>query len=1070
MTGNLPKHTDSVLNCRFAPLFLCGCLALLLASQWARGQAESATLLGTVRLEDGAPAGNVEITIRRPDTNETYSLLTGSGGNYRRDSLAAGAYEIQVAARGHAGLLRVGVQLLVGQVLREDFVLIPGDENEVRVQESGWVPSGSDRDDRGLVIDREKLETLPVASRDIGQLVDMAPGASRTSSGRRRGVKVMGMRRRDNLLYIDGTLFTHGDGGTTFQASTDALQEFDIKSGLYSAEYGIRPGAQIVAVTKSGTNAYHGSLYWFHRNDNLDARNFFEQEKKEFKRNQMGATLGGPILLPGLFKGTDRAWFFLSHQYRSIRETRPLTGVVPTRDEKKGLFSSPIPDPSTGAPFPNNRIPENRFDPVALKLLPIWPDPNTVGPLNFTSPDSVSPTDNPQIIARVDLKTSDVSRWSGRFVWDSRPITSARAVSIFSSTSPLATYGQSISYSRNLGSRDINVASIHLFRRPYESVPSNPLPNLAGRLGIDELLLAEVDRHGVPRTRITGFAGIGDQTLAGRAALGNWQVKDDLVLPRGNHTLKLGLEYRQHFNQYGQHRRSEFDFYNRYTGNGWGDFLLGHLAQSQLGGEINRGRFHQNSIYAYLSDEWRVTPGLDLNLGLRYELRLPWVDLRGFMANFDPATGRLHPELLDLDLAPGETGRFRPRMPLIQWNRLGGIQPRLGLALRLGERTVLHTGAGLYSNEPDVGMVSRLGRNPRPGAERLIFESDLETPLLSLSDPFPETGRAAAVPDHYGVETPLPLATTQSWGLSLQHRLFRELMINAGYHGSHTIHRVETVSLNDAAPGTGDRQQRRPFSDLQNVQMPQADGGAWYHGLQLQVEKAPGAHGLSLLASFSWSRLIEIGASDVGSHHPTFFRSRNMDLEATRGLADFHVPRRLLMSVGYELPFGSDGTLSRPEWISNLVRNWSLRVISSAQDGPWITINLPGDPLDVGSVASQWPDRIRDANLPESRRVPTRWFDTEAFRLPRAFHYGDAGKSTVEGPGLINLDVSLRRSFRLEEERRIELRLEVFNAANRANFAVGRSDPAIEFGTTGFGSIGRALPGRQIQLGFKAYF
>ena len=1004
---------------------MVGCLTLLLASQGARGQAESATLLGTVRLEDG----------------------------------------------GHVGLLRVGVQLLVGQVLREDFVLIPGDENEVRVQESGWVPSGSDRDDRGLVIDREKLETLPVASRDIGQLVDMAPGASRTSSGRRRGVKVMGMRRRDNLLYIDGTLFTHGDGGTTFQASTDALQEFDIKSGLYSAEYGIRPGAQIVAVTKSGTNAYHGSLYWFHRNDNLDARNFFEQEKKEFKRNQMGATLGGPILLPGVFKGTDHAWFFFSHQYRSIRETKPLTGVVPTRDEKKGLFSSPIPDPSTGAPFPNNRIPKNRFDPVALKLLPIWPDPNTVGPLNFTSPDSVSPTDNPQIIARVDLKTSDVSRWSGRFVWDSRPITSARAVSIFSSTSPLSTYGQSISYSRNLGSRDINVASIHLFRRPYESVPSNPLPNLAGRLGIDELLLAEVDRHGVPRTRITGFAGIGDQILAGRAALGNWQVKDDLVLPRGNHTLKLGLEYRQHFNQYGQHGRSKFDFYNRYTGNGWGDFLLGHLAQSQLGGEINRGRFHQNSIYAYLSDEWRVTPGLDLNLGLRYELRLPWVDLRGFMANFDPATGRLHPELLDLDLAPGETGRFRPRMPLIQWNRLGGIQPRLGMALRLGERTVLHTGAGLYSNEPDVGMISRMGRNPRPGSR----ETDLQNPiwqrrLLSLSDPFPETGRAAAVPDHYGVETPLPLATTQSWGLSLQHRLFRELMINAGYHGSHTIHRLETVSINDADPGPGDRQPRRPYPHLQTVHVPQADGGAWYHGLQVQVEKAPGRYGLSLLASFNWSRLIEIGASNVGSYHLAFFRSRNVPLEATRGVADFHVPRRLLLSLGYDLPFGSGGTLPRQGWISKLVRNWSLRAISSAQDGPWLTVQRPGDPLDVGSVASQWPDRIRDANLPRNQRVPTRWFDTDAFRLPPVFQYGNAGRSTVEGPGLINLDVSLRRTFRFEGERRFELRLEAFNAANRANFSVGRGDPATEFGTTGFGSIGRALPGRQIQLGFKAYF
>ena len=1055
---------------RYVPILLGGCLALLLANQWARGQAESATLLGTVRMEDGDPAGNVEISIRRPATNESYSLLTGPGGNYRRDSLAAGNYEIQVAAPGCVGQLRIGVRLLVGQTLREDFDLIPGDENEVRVQESGWVPSGSDRDDRGLVIDREKLESLPVASRDIGQLVDLAPGAARTSSGRRRGVKVMGMRRRDNLLYIDGTLFTHGDGGTSFQASTDALQEFDIKSGLYSAEYGIRPGAQIVAVTKTGTNAYHGSLYWFHRNDNLDARNFFEHEKKEFKRNQMGATLGGPILLPGLFRGTDRAWFFLSHQHRSIRETKPLTGVVPTLDERKGIFSTPITDPSTGAPFPGNRIPGNRFDPVALKLLPIWPDPNSVGPLNFTSPDSVSPIDNPQIIARVDLKTSGVSRWSGRFVWDSRPSFMARPVSIFSSNSPLATWGQSISYRRNLGSRDVNVASIHLYRRPYEAVAARPLPDLAGSLGIDQLVRTEVDRHGVPRMRITGFVGIGDLTLSGRTALGNWQVKDDLVLPRGDHTLKLGLEYRQHFNQYGQHRRSEFDFYSRYTGNAWGDFLLGHLARSQLGGEFNRGRFHQNSIYAYFSDEWRVKPGLDLNLGLRYELRLPWVDLRGFMSNFDPGAGRLHPPLQDLDLGPGETGRFQPGTPLIQWGRMAGIQPRLGLALRLGSRTVLHTGAGLYSNEPDVGMIARLGRNPRPGAERLIFKSALATPTLSLSDPFPRSGRDAAVPDHYGVETPLPLATTQSWGLSLQHRLFRELLINAGYHGSHTVHRLETVSFNDADPGPGDRQQRRPYPHLQTVQMPQADGGAWYHGLQVQVEKAPGHHGLSLLASFSWSRLIEIGASDLGSHNFPFFRSRNLSLEATRGLADFHVPRRLLLSLGYDLPFGSGGAGSGTGWIAGLARNWSLRVISSAQDGPWITVRLPGDPLDVGSVASQWPDRTRDANLPENQRVPTRWFDTEAFLLPPAFQYGNAGRSTVEAPGLINLDVSLRRTFRFEGERRFELRIEAFNAANRANFAVGRSDPATEFGTTGFGSIGRALPGRQIQLGFKAYF
>ena len=194
-----------------------------------------------------------------------------------------------------------------------------------------------------------------------------------------------------------------------------------MKTGLYSAEYGVRPGGQISAVTKSGSNQFHGNLYWFHRNDNLDARNFFEQRKAEFKRNQLGATLGGPILAPGLFDGRDRAWFFLSYQLRSIRETRPLTGVVPTDAEKRGEFPSPILDPAIGQFFPGDRLPEHRLDPVARKLLHFWPSPNTPGPLNFTSPDSKANLDNPQLISRLDFATTPGSRWTGRFIWDSSP-------------------------------------------------------------------------------------------------------------------------------------------------------------------------------------------------------------------------------------------------------------------------------------------------------------------------------------------------------------------------------------------------------------------------------------------------------------------------------------------------------------------------------------------------------------------------------------------------------------------------------------------------------------------------
>ncbi len=1033
---------------------------------WA--QMGTGTLLGTVQRETGDPAPSVEVAILRIDTNETYLLLTNAKGDYRRGGLPPGGYEISASLPGYGTQVRTHVQLLVGQSRQEDFRLFLGAPGASQSSRSQSVFSASSREDRGQVIDQEKLESLPVNTRDVGQLVSLAAGAAPSSEGRGSSVKVLGMRQRDNLTYIDGTLFTHGDGSSAFQASPDALQEFDVKTGLYSSEYGIRPGGQIVAVTKSGANDLHGSLFWFHRNDNLDARNFFEQEKAEFKRNQLGATLGGGLSLPGLLDGRDRAWFFFSYQLRSVRETKPLTGVVPTREEKQGQFASSIRDPHTGDLFSGNKIPSARFDPVAVKLLDYWPEPNTLGALNFTSPDSTSPLDNPQVITRIDLKTSDVSRWAGRFVWDGTHWTSTQPISTFSSRQPLSTWGQVLSYSRSLSSKAQNTTSLHWFRRPHEARPVQR--EVAQELGIPELLLSEVDRTGVPTIEIQGYTGIGDHTYLGPSSLGNWQAKNALSLVEGDHALKTGVHFRRHYNLYVTERRSRFTFFDRYTGNGFGDYLLGHVARSQLGGEASRGRFHQDSYYLYVQDTWKASPRLTLNLGVRYELRLPWRDKRGFMSNLDPVTGQLVPPLLDLELGPGETGRFQPDYPLIRWNKMAGFQPRLGLSLRLGEKTALRSGYGIYSNEPDLNNVLRLSRNPRPGVQRLIFNSGLETPSLRLSSPFPQEGADEAVPDHFGMETPLPLSRTQSWGLSLQHEISSRWFLDSGYHGSHSTHRIETVSLNDALPGTGDRQLRRPWSHLQGVYFPLADADSWYHGMHLQLERSPGPDGFYLLASFSWSQLIQTGGGTTGFFSRNGFRSRNLSLAATRGAADFHIPRRLVLSGGFDLPFGPNRALLHRGMASRVLRGWSIRAISSFQDGGARTAILPGDPLDVGSESSQWPDRIRDANLPSSERTPARWFDAAAFVLPPAFQYGNAGPGVIEAPGLFNLDISLRRTFLLGEERRFEARLEAFNATNRSNFVVNARQQTLQYGTSGFGVLARALPARQIQLALKFYF
>ncbi len=499
-----------------------------------------------------------------------------------------GKYRIRLEHVSFRTEVRRGVVLQLGQTQRQDFLLHAGLPQDVFESEAATSLLNSEKAEMGQVIDRKQLEDMPINSRDFTELATLAPGtapASSTSSfsSALGNIRVGGMRERDNITYVDGSIVP---SFSNFKPSVDALQEFEVKTGLYGADYGILPGGQIIAATKSGGNELHGNVFWFHRNDNLDARNFFEHEKQEFKRNQLGGTLGGPVYLPGMINGKDTAWFFVSYQLESVREVRPLTGVVPTAQEKMGHFANTIQDPLTGNPFPNNIIPEDRIDPVSRKLLTFWPAPNTPGALNYTSPDSHAPFDNPQLIARMDFKNSETSKWSGRFLWNSGPFLSIRPFSEFSSTQPLHIYGQSISNQRSFSTGIQNVASLHWSRRPYDAEISSPKTEIVQGLGVPELLEEEVDRTGVPTIEIQGFTGIGDISLLGRSVTGNWQVKDDIALQKGRHNIKAGVEFRQHYLFLAMARRSKFDFFDRYTGNGFADFLLGHPARSTSGGRI----------------------------------------------------------------------------------------------------------------------------------------------------------------------------------------------------------------------------------------------------------------------------------------------------------------------------------------------------------------------------------------------------------------------------------------------------------------------------------------------------
>jgi carboxypeptidase family protein/TonB-dependent receptor-like protein len=1052
---------------------------LMLFSFASAGYAQIGTssVVGRIVDEAGMPVANVDVQLLRGATNEAFRTVTTASGDYSLVSLPVDTYSLRASTEGFKTAVREKFTLEVGHTYRADFNLSPGDANEVVVLSGEISLLQTETPEFGEVIDNKKIESRPLNDRDVlGTLGALTPGMTpepgSKSSGTGSGLSfnVRGMRKSDNLLLVDGTMMSEGNGGVTFTANPDSVQEFEVKTGLYGAEYGIRPGGQFSMITKSGTNEFHGTLYEFLRNDNLDARNFFDRAgRPEFKRNQFGGGIGGPVRVPHLVDGRDHVWFFASYNGMRIRRLLSLTGVMPTPEQKQGQFHEPITDPLTGQPFPNDRIPAGRINPIAQKLLAFWPNPNTPGSLNYTSTNSSANQDNDQVIVKIDWKTSEKSRWSSRFIHDNAPFNSVNVIDTFRRVDPLSTWAQNITNSRVIGPRTVNDFGFHFFRRPYYAGGGKgPLAKGFGlTLGIPNFPLRPIDVDGVPSTTVTGFTLLGDRNFAGPVNIGNWEVRDNFAFDRGAHAFKAGYHFRRHYNFYALERRSSFRFEPRYSGNAFADFLLGLPTSTAQGDESVRGNFAQNGHYWYLQDSWKVNSATTLNLGLRYEYRAPWVDKRGFLSSFDPVQQDFVPALSDQPLLPYETGRFAAGEPVVRWHNRGGWLPRVGLAYRPTAQTVLKIGYGIYSNEPLIRVLQLLAENPRPNARSITFLSDPAKPTLSLSDPFNESTAVsgAALPNVGGFQNPLPQSLVHSWGASAQYELTPNTLFEIGYQGSHAVHELQLTSFNDAAPGLGPRQERRPNPSIQNYQVLLANGDNNFHGMEVKVQRRPGSSDLSLSLAYTWSKTINtVGGRSLTSGE-TGVISRNMPLLQNRGVDESNVPNRLALTASYHLPFGTGKTMLTDGFWGKLLGGWSVNGIVSVQSGPFITPRIVVDRLDVGSTDSSRPDVIRTPNLPKEQRTPEHWFDTSAFVMPAEFKYGNAGRSIIQTPGFMNLDVSVLRSFPIHEVR-LELRFEAFNATNHTNFGV----PEISFDTPSFGAIGSALDARQIQLGMKLHF
>ena len=754
-----------------------------------------------------------------------------------------------------------------------------------------------------------------------------------------------------------------------------------------------------------------------------------------------------------------------------IRNFQSLTGTVPTATQKAGVFATAITDPTTGQPFPNNTIPASRISPVAQKLMALYPDPNTVGAFNFTSPNSSANFTDAQVLTKFDVRVSDSDRWSGTFAWDSNPnpTMTNNAIAMFTRGEPNISWIGTINNTRTFGSRLVNNFGVHFLRRLYLPGTNSASPaNFASTLGIQGFPNNPSDYFGVPIVSVTNLLPLGDGSIKGTSTLGIWEIRDDVSFDKGAHSLKFGYHWRREYEGISYNGRSSFSFNQFYTGNAAANLLLGIPSSVVQGSDDQRGRYGQNGQYLYSQDSWKVSSTLTLDLGLRYEYRGPWEDERGFMSNFNPATGQLFPPLQNLTLQPWQTGRFQTNVPLISWNKRGW-EPRIGLAYRIPSlKSVIRAGYGIYSNEPLSAMVQFLGWNPRPNAVPQTFQASAAAPTLSLSNPFNPSSLVpgSGLPNLYASQTPLPQSYVYNWGITIQRELTPDLVVEAGYQGNQSIHAITISQFNDATPGTGNRQLRRPYPLYQNISMLLADGSSNYNALELKAEKRAGKSGLFGLVAYTWSKALDTVGGRLGVADDNAFISRNVSLEHNRGRAEGNIPGRFAMTAGYELPFGKGKPLLTQGLGGRLLGGWSVYGIFTVTQGPYLTPSLSVNFLDSGSTASVRPDVLRNPNLPTSQQSVHRWFDTSAFIAPSPLVYGNAGRSIIQGPGLTRLDASLLRSFRTSETTRLEFRFEAFNATNHTAFGL----PDITFGSSTFGVIGSAFDSRDLQLGLKFYF
>ena len=1063
---------------------------------------QTATLNGVVTDSSGGIVPAVNVSITNIDTGLKHEVQTSETGAYSFILLPVGRYKVEALKGGFSTQTRPSIKLDVDQVARLDFIIKPGTLTETVEVSAAAAIIDSETSTVGQVISNKSIVEMPLNGRNYLGLATLTAGTSPSVGGRTQaegGFVSGGQHGYQMNVQVDGldnnTVYSGGPIGFEAQSvkpSIDAIGEFKVVTNNISAEYGGRMGGAVIVSIKSGTNQLHGSVFEFLRNEKLDGTNFFANRsgarKPSYRQNQFGATFGGPIR-------KNKTFFFGSFEGTRIRTGTSSISTVPTADQRNnGDFSrirnifDPATTAGTGAsmtrqPFPGNLVPKNRWDPLVGALIALYPQPTSTGIVNNYYFSGTDKNDWNNYDFKADHNFNDANRLSVRYSrrdkdqYQNGPLP-LPADGALATTTAIHSFNVVGSYVTTLNARTSNEVRFGVSHLPssFDIPYDKPLYDQFGIKGIPKTNFAISNNRGLTRFTPSGYAELGSRSFwPNTNNLNVYQFNDILFRSLGNHSLKAGFEFKNHsvFRNSARFTRGHMAFNREFTadpqnrgatGDGLAEFLLGMAAAGTIGNE--NGEFAKaNSLAAFFQDDWKLSSRLTLNLGLRYDLFFVPTYPDGGVSNFLLDYTQLGPNGRLPQIRPKGGGDCGCRQ------NFKNFGPRVGMAYRLNNKTVLRTGFGILFGMAD-SFTSNISRwsNQSPDFIEIGFATiDRINPLLTLRNGFPAVtlpGTVVPGPNSVGInaqQETMPDQYSQQWFFDLQRQLPYDIVTTFGYEGNGTRKLIAGLDYNlPYGPGTTTVASRRNFPFYTSVTRQLPIGNLAYNAFTWKVERRFG-RGMSFLSAFTLAHTIdnvgEVGnGANVGAVNP-------WNLKLNRGNASSDVRRQWAMGSTYEIPLGKGKAfLNRGGIAGVFFGGWQLAGLVSFRTGIPFTVTTSGGITNAGGADR--PNRIGSGELPSDQRNIDHWFDTSAFKVQPQYTYGNSGRNILTGPGMRNLDLSLAKSVSISERFRLQFRAESFNLTNTPAFA----RPGANLNGLGVGTITSADDPRRIQFGLKLVF